>query len=330
MVKPAPKISAVSPSTGLSTGGTPVTVSGVAFPRESLSCLFGTSIVSAWVITDFQAVCISPTMPKGYEGKVPLHLAVDGRIVSATGATFTYILAQATADPVLNTVVYNDDGKVVQLLTDGHRRLDLDQVVAGIPSVSRFEPNRCSSSGSKDILIHGSNFKSSLTLTCSFGGVYRNATFLSDVAARCVAPRHTPADVLLEVSNDGETFSASGVKFQFHSDPSVLSIAPRHGSMEGSTLVTVTGSQFRHTSNVTCRFGDTAVPGLYVTSNQMECWTPPMEKTGTSVEVKVRRLEHHALFFFRITWHSASSPALFFYSFLVSQYTSARRSSDSM
>ena len=328
MVKPAPKISAVSPSTGLSTGGTPVTVSGVAFPRESLSCLFGTSIVSAWVITDFQAVCISPTMPKGYEGKVPLHLAVDGRIVSATGATFTYILAQATADPVLNTVVYNDDGKVVQLLTDGHRRLDLDQVVAGIPSVSRFEPNRCSSSGSKDILIHGSNFKSSLTLTCSFGGVYRNATFLSDVAARCVAPRHTPADVLLEVSNDGETFSASGVKFQFHSDPSVLSIAPRHGSMEGSTLVTVTGSQFRHTSNVTCRFGDTVVPGLYVTSNQMECWTPPMEKTGTSVEVKVRRLEHHALFFFRITWHSASSPALFFYSFLVSQYTSARRSSE--
>lgn len=292
VVQPVAKISAVSPSAGLSTGGTPVTISDAALPRENLSCVFGTSTVSAWVTTDFQAVCISPKMPQGYEGRVPLHLAVDGRVVSATGAAFTYVMAQPRTDSILSTVVYNDDGKMAQPWMDGYGRLDPDQVMAGIPSVSRLEPNRCSSSGNVDILIRGSNFKSSPSLTCSFGGVYRNATFLSDVAARCVSPRHTPADVLLEVSNDGEAFSASGVQFHFHSDPSILSIDPPRGSLEGSTLVTVIGSQFRHTSNLTCRFGDTAVPGLFVSSNQIECWTPPLEKTGIAVEVKVRLLEH--------------------------------------
>lgn len=288
MIQPAVKISAVSPSAGLSTGGTPVTIVGVAFPRENLSCLFGTSTVPAWVMADSKAVCISPTMPQGYDGRVPLHLVVDGRIVSATAAAYTYVLAQPRTDPILSTAVYNDGANVAQPLMAGYGRFDQDQDMAGVPLVSRFEPTSCSSSGNVDILIHGSNFKSSPTLTCSFGGVYRNASFLSDVAARCVAPRHTPAGVLLEVSNDGEVFSASGLKFQFHSDPSIRSIDPPRGPLEGSTLVAISGSQFRHSSNLTCRFGDTAVPGLFVSSNQMECLTPPMEKTRTAVEVKVR------------------------------------------
>lgn len=305
VVQPAAKISAVSPNAGLSTGGTLVTISGVLFPRENLSCLFGTSTVPAWVTTDFQAVCISPTMPQGYEGRVPLHLAVDGRIVSAAWAAFTYVAAQPRTDPVLRMAAYYDDSEVAQPLMSGYGRLDQDRDTAGVPSVSRFEPSRCSSSGNVNILVHGSNFKSSPTLTCSFGGVHRNATFLSDVAARCVAPRHTPTDVILEVSNDGETFSASGLKFEFHSDPSILSIDPPHGSVEGSTLVTITGGQFRFSSNVTCRFGDTAVPGLYLSSNQMECWTPPMAKPGAAVEVKVRRLEQRVVHIILrpATWH---------------------------
>lgn len=292
MFQPAAKISAVSPSAGLATGGTPVSISGVSLPREKLSCLFGTSIVSAWVMSDSQVVCISPTMPQGYEGPVPLHLTVDGRIVTVKGAVFTYGLAQSWTDPILRTAVHKDDEDMAQHLMNGYGRREKIMVAGtSIPSISRFGPTSCSSSGYVDILIHGLDFSSSPTLTCSFGGVYRNATFLSDIAIKCVAPRHVPGEVFLEVSNDGETFSSSGVTFRFHSDPTVLSIDPPHGPVKGSTLVTITGNHYRPSSKITCRFGDTTVPGLYLSSNQMECWTPPMEKIATAVDVKVRPVE---------------------------------------
>lgn len=279
MFQPAAQMLVVSPSAGVATGGTPVSISGVWLPRAKLSCLFGTSTVPAWIMSDSQVVCISPTMPRGHEGPVPLHLTVDGRIVTARGAVFTYVPAQPRTDPILSTAVYRDDDENV--LAD----------ILSIPSISRFGPTSCSSSGYVDVLIHGSNFWGSPTLTCSFGGVYRNATFLSDVAIKCVAPRHVPGEVLLEVSNDGEVFSTSGGTFRFHSDPTILSIDPPHGPMKGSTLVTITGAQFRNSSDVTCRFGDTTVPGLYLSSNQMECWTPPMERMGTAVKVEVSPLE---------------------------------------
>lgn len=293
MFQPAAKMLVVSPSAGVATGGTPVFISGVWLPREQLSCLFGTSTVSAWVMSDSQVVCISPTMPGGYEGQVPLHLTVDGRIVTARGAVFTYVPAQSRTDPILSTAVYRDDDGAARHLMGLYGRRE-QNVLAGIfstPSISRFGPPSCSSSGYVDILIHGSNFWGSPTLTCSFGGVYRNATFLSDVAIKCVAPRHVPGEVLLEVSNDGKTFSTSGMTFRFHSDPTILSIDPPHGPMKGSTLVTITGTQFRNSSNVTCRFGDTTVPGIYLSSNQMECWTPPMERMGTAVKVEVSPLK---------------------------------------
>ena len=290
MLQPAARVSAVSPSVGLTTGGTPVTLYGVFFPRRSVSCLFGYSIVPALVLSGSHAVCISPKMSHGFGGRVPLHLVIDGRVVPTTEAAFTYVRAQPSTDPILRTTT-KDDGEAAQVAVNGHGQQYLNQDAAGalsIPSIVRSEPSGCSSSGTVAILVHGSNFRSSPNLTCSFGGVYRNATFLSDVAVQCFAPRHMPSDVLLEVSNDGSAFSTSGLKFRFHSDPSILSVDPSHGSVEGSTLVTITGSHFRNASNVNCLFGDTAVAGRYLSSNLMECWTPPMERIGAAVEVKVR------------------------------------------
>ncbi|CAN0185510.1 unnamed protein product, partial [Ectocarpus sp. 12 AP-2014] len=273
--QPAAMISAVWPGSGVSTGGTPVTITGVAFPSEKLSCLFGTSNVLAWVMSEYKAICISPPMPQGYDGRVPLQLVVDGQIVAARGAEFTYIPRQPREGPMLRT------------LAPKRPEQDVFSGMLSLPSISNFEPTSCSSSGTVMILVHGSNFTSSPTLACSFGGVHGEATYLSDMAVQCLAPRHMPANVLLEVSNDGATFSASGLTFRFHSDSSILSIDPSHGSVDGSTHVTITGSHFRHSSHVTCRFGDTTVPGIYLSSNKIECWTPPMENAGAAVQVQV-------------------------------------------
>ena len=289
--QPAATISTVLPSAGSYTGGTVVTVSGVALPTENLACRFGTSLVAAWVTSRGQAVCISPPSSQGHVGYVPLHLTVDGRVVTSSAAEFTYI-AVTGADTVARTAIQKRDATTKAMLVD-ERVLHEWDALTGLPSgpaINRLEPNNCSTSGTVEILVHGSRFISSPSLTCSFGGVHLEAIFVSDDLVRCMAPKHMPARVFLEVSNDGTEFSASGVAFTFHAEPSVLGIEPDHGPAEGSTPVTVIGNQFWRSSDLSCHFGNTAVPGLFLSSNQIKCWTPPMEGIGTTVQVKVRNL----------------------------------------
>lgn len=276
--QPETILSTVMPSAGPPTGGTVVTVSGVALPTDNLACRFGTSLVAAWVTSRAQAICISPPALNGHVGSVSLDLTVDGRVLSSRGEAFTYVAATRGADTVATTAVQKGDDTTS---------------VAGFPSwpaISRLEPNSCSAAGIVEILVYGSNFISSPSLTCSFGGVHLEAVFVSVDVVRCTTPRHMPASVFLEVSNDGIAFSASGVAFTFHADPSVLGIEPDHGPTEGSTPVTVIGNHFRRSSALSCQFGDTAVPGRFLSSNQIKCWTPPMEGIGTAVKVKVRYL----------------------------------------
>lgn len=283
-------ISAVWPSSGPASGGTPVTIFGSLFARQQLSCVFGTSTVSAWVMASSRAVCISPAMTQGFEGSLPLHLAINGRIVTARASAFTYVSAQPRTNIISTSGMHmgiGDPGQHFMRGYDGREKHGLYEVLS-VPSLTYLEPSSCSSSGNVNILVHGSNFASSPTMICSFGGVFGRATFLSDIAVQCEAPRHMPAEVLLEVSNDGAAFSASGLTFRFHSDLSIFSVEPSQGPIEGSTLATVTGSHFRQSSYLSCRFGETAVPGRYISSNEVECLTPPMETMGAVVEVQVR------------------------------------------
>lgn len=291
--RPVTTISTVMPSAGPYIGGTVVTVSGEALPAENLVCRFGTSLVAAWMTSRGQAVCVSPPSPHGHVGSVPLHLTVDGRDVTSTAAAFIYSAAITEADTVAEvarTAIQKRDATTKITLANARVLYEWD-ALAGLPSgpaINHLEPNGCSISGAVEILVHGSKFISSPSLTCSFGGVHVEAIFVSVDLVRCMAPRHMPAHVFLEVSNDGMEFSASGVAFTFYTEPSVFGIEPNHGPAEGSTPVTVIGNQFMRSSDLSCLFGDTAVPGLFLSSNQIKCWTPPMEGIGTTIRVQVR------------------------------------------
>lgn len=282
VLQPMAAITLVSPTVGPVTGETAVAIVGVSFPKDNLRCRFGTHVVSAWVISDAHVICISPKAPNGRAEKVSLHLTVEGEEVTTFGAGFAYLpsFSNPDVDATRRQILFKHE-------TEGGERILLPQT-STLPTVSLLEPSSCSSSGSMEVLVHGENFVSSTALTCSFGDVYVPAMFWSSSAVRCRAPPHIPADVVLEVSVDGTNFSTSGLTFRFHEDPSILSIDPTHGPVEGSTMVTVTGRQFRNSSAVTCRFGDVMVPTLYITSSQLMCWTPPTEREGSSVYIQVR------------------------------------------
>ncbi|CAM9733902.1 unnamed protein product, partial [Scytosiphon promiscuus] len=249
-----PVVRSIHPQKVHEEGGTRLVISGENFvSSQELACKFSAGPHHVLVPAQFQSPtkirCITPGWSDVMTAgvKVVVDVTVNGVDFTSGGAAFMF-------QPV---------------------------------AISTVWPSTGSASGGTPVALVGSSLPREQVSCCSFGGVIGSATFLSDVAVQCVAPRHVPAEVLLEVSNDGAAFSASGVPFQFHSAPSIFSVDPPQGSIEGSTLVTITGSNFKQSSNVTCRFGDTVVPGRYLSSNQVECWSPPMEHLSAVVEVQV-------------------------------------------
>lgn len=272
-LQPKATINAVVPISGPVLGGTAVTVYGTFLFKENLVCRFGILRTPAWIMSNFKVICISPEMSRGYEGPVTFDLLVDGWEVSAKGATFTYLELSGAESTSRSSVQESDVGTTRGVISP--------------PRISHLDPTTSPSAGGASVVIGGSHFTSSSALTCAFGGVRVQATFVSSFAIRCVVPRHMPTEVSLEVSNDGDSFSSSGRKFRYHSDLSITSLNPRHGPAEGSTLVNVTGSYFRKDGNIACRFGEIVVPGVYVSSNRITCWAPPLEGVEAAVPVEV-------------------------------------------
>lgn len=295
ILKPMPLIFSVSPRTGSVSGGTAVTVRGASFPTENLRCQFGTSFVSAWVLSDVRVMCVSPANSHERTEQVPFDLIVNNRAATTNGGSFTYLPSLTTKDASEKSSEYFDD-VIIPVATFEHGGEDGERtrsdVQMNFPTVARLEPGGCSSGGSVDILVYGFNFKNSADLTCSFGIVHVKGAFKSDRVIQCRAPQHAPGKVLLEISNDGATFSASGQAFTFDADPSILSVDPSHGPTEGSTTVTITGNYFKNFASITCRFGDVTTPGVYLTSNQMRCRAPTLERLASSTYVQVRGSMH--------------------------------------
>lgn len=40
------------------------------------------------------------------------------------------------------------------------------------------------------------------------------------------------------------------------------------------------GSNFRDTGNISCKFNETVVPGKYLSTSEIECYSPPVDHPG--------------------------------------------------
>ncbi|RHZ20333.1 hypothetical protein DYB31_000784, partial [Aphanomyces astaci] len=254
---PTPKVLNVAkPTTSPLSGGSDIEVLGfhVEFVRQCL--VGGAEPVPAYVV-DHSVHCISP--PQLHPGSYPLVL------LSPYGSIDTTFRVQY-ADEI--AVVVTED------FPDESTRPELLQVF----------PDTVETSGGTVLRIRGRGFQNSRFLACQFGYDPVPATYLSSTLLTCVAPRHVPATVVLEVTCDGVTFSLSGTEIQVVHDAVVTQLSPGHGTPHGNTLVTIQGSHFLPNSpHLVCRFGPVRVPATYVSSNVIQCATPPQEDTAASV-----------------------------------------------
>jgi len=171
-----PVVESVSPSSGPTSGGTLVTITGKNFGFQqsaNLKCRFELALVDATWVNNNTIRCTSPPHNVNKEGVV--EVTANGQTFSVSGKTFTY-----SGEPIP-------------------------------PVISSISPT--SGKAGTKITITGQNFFST-SMLCKFDASYAEATVISTTSATCFVPTYlTEGPVTIEVNVDGSPYSTSGKSF---------------------------------------------------------------------------------------------------------------------
>ena len=194
-----------APASGPIKGGTIISITGNNFLNtESLSCRFGAALYTV-VARYLTSRTLECVTPVHPAGLVAVKLSLNGQQFADVGATYLF-----------------------------HE----------LPVVASITPYRGSIQGSSRVLIEGGRYITSGSIsTCRFGSVTVPATVLSDTSLVCITPTNPPGYVAVEVSNNLQDYSTSGVLYMYHL-VSVDSVLPHFVSQLGGTNVQVRGSGF--------------------------------------------------------------------------------------
>ena len=117
------------------------------------------------------------------------------------------------------------------------------------------------------LLVRGSGFVNTSTLTCRVDGIDQRATYVSEKEIACAS--RVAGD--LTVTTDGRAFS-SPLKVAGRASITIEDVSIRRASSQGGEVVRVTGSNFVHGAE--CAFGSEIVKARVVDDQELTCIVP--------------------------------------------------------
>lgn len=244
-------LSSLSPQFTPSNGGSKITVIGKNFldsNATSVVCLVGGKAAIGEVLNNTALSFFSPSFDFGKE-IVDVFVSINGG------------------------VDYNSHSLQLGLLPS--------------PKLSAVVPPFSHELGGGYITISGSDFFSTIDLTCIFAKgdkiVSSLARAVTSEKVVCQIPPHAEAGLMkLQVSLTGAYHSEDeSLDFSYFPALALSSISPSVGNTLGGTKVTVTGTGFQATDqNYVCVFGRssnnvTASKATYISQNKLSCYSPP-------------------------------------------------------
>lgn len=201
----APVIASIAPPTGLTTGGTVVTITGTGF-RPGASVRFGS-------------------------------LAGSSISVDPSGTSITVTAPSASLNGPVDVTVTNVDAQTVT-------RVDGFRYVFPPPTLTAVAPASGPSSGGTAITLTGTNFVAGPVVLVG-GNPATGVVRVSATQIAAVVPAGAPgaADVLVS-NSDGQNVTLAGA-FTYIAPPRVTGVVPARGSAIGGTAITVSGADFR-------------------------------------------------------------------------------------
>jgi hypothetical protein len=240
---PAPTVSTILPTSGPTTGGTPVTITGTGFLPNATVSLGGTA-------------------------------ATGVVVVSATSITAT---TPAHAAGAVNVVVTNSDGQSSLPLTNGYTYTAVNPA----PTVSTIAPTSGPTTGGTPVTITGTGFLPSATVSRG-GAPATGVVVVSPTSITATTPAHPVGAVNVVVTNsDGQNSLPLTNGYTYtavNPAPTVSTILPTSGPTTGGTPVTITGTGFLPSATVS--LGGTPATGVVVVSATSITATTPAHAVG--------------------------------------------------
>eukprot|EP00940_MAST-03C_sp_MAST-3C-sp2_P001609 g1609.t1 len=278
------------PSMGPTIGGVRVRVTGEKFVNSTWGpiCRFGSTTVSALLLSDSELLCTTPEHPPGY---FAFELSNNNQDFTAFKMPYHFYenMVMERIEPVSGPARYA--GTAVHVY--GRNFINSTQLMC------RFGPQ----------LVPG-QFVASNEIICSTPSSAYNLTWkdLSTQANRDPNPAHMRANVSVgrigwsggseklfpgayhyplylsklvsvEVSNNAQDFTDSGIRFLYQKDAEIHSITPTHGLDTARTPIFVRGTGFVNSTTLKCRVGQHVSKAQFITSDLLLCFAPPRSPT---------------------------------------------------
>ncbi len=238
---PAPTITAISPTSGPTSGGTAIAITGTGFLTGATVKLGGTSATGVTV--------------------------VNGNAITAT--------APAHAAGAGSVVVTNADTKSATL-TNGYTYT----APSPAPTVAAITPNSGPTTGGTTVTITGTGFLAGAAVKLG-GTSATSVAVVNGTSITAVSPVHAAGAVSVVVTNtdaqsgtltNGFTYTAPNPA------PTVTAITPTSGPTTGGTPVTLTGTGFR--SGATVQLGGTPGTSVTVVNSTSITAVSPAHAAG--------------------------------------------------
>jgi hypothetical protein len=226
----APEISAVSPASGPSIGGTAVTITGSGFGTSgSVSVTIGGA--AATNVTRIDSTRITATTPAGTVGAANVVVTVSG----------------AAGSPGPITIARTGGYTYAASLT--------------APTLAAVTPNAGPIVGGQTVTLTGTNFRASngSLATATFDGLAATVQSVSTngKSMTVVVPAHAAGAVDVQVSTiDGRATMRAAYTYALA--PTITAVSPATGIVQGGTAVTLTGTSFGTTGVPTVTVGGRA------------------------------------------------------------------------
>ena len=246
-----PTLMEVVPTFGSLEGGTMVRVTALGVENfQNILCKFGESVVSGLYDTRGSTIaCRTPPTMK--EVVVDISFSLNGGVdFGPSSKRFQYLNAAR---------------------------------------INHITPKVGPLGGGTIVFINGRNFVNTTKLACKFGDIVVPANFVTRVLVKCPAPKaNITGPVSLKVSTNGIDFIYSAVQYFYVKHVGATSLYPSSGPQSGGTRITFSGSNFRQTDSLSCKFdiSEKVVPATWISDQSLFCISPQsLSATGTRIRL---------------------------------------------
>ena len=269
----------IYPKSGPSTGNTSVRIVGENFlPTDEMKCKFGSFIVRAVWLNGHEMVCRSPPHTPG---SFPLEITANDQDYTSQNLPYLFYKpvymvnihpvsgpAWAAGTPlhIYGNNFFNTSTlacRVADVSSPAEYISDTEVVCYTPPCLNSYTGGACKMVF-QPLSAHMNLVKDPRTGSLK---LFPTAHYY---------PLYSSKLVPVEMSNNGQDFTFSGIRFLYQQDAVITAIAPKpaRGWDTGYTPLFITGIYFVNSTALRCRIGDRTLRATFVTSRLIYCSTP--------------------------------------------------------